>query len=120
MISAALGGLLCLASSACSNSDSASSGAETANGDTPIPSTACDGGVDHDPHVTSSTVVADLTLDAFTSQCDAKNGVVEIHPHCGGFNACRGMSYDSATEMLTEHTCRGTNTCAGFSCVVCD
>jgi len=61
-----------------------------------------------------------MTLDTFTSQCGAENGVVEIQPHCGGSNACRGMSYDTELQLLVVHTCRAMNSCAGYSCVVCD
>jgi len=61
-----------------------------------------------------------MTLDLFTSQCNAENGIVEIQPHCGGSNACRGMSYDTELQTLIEHTCRSMNSCAGYSCVVCD
>lgn len=123
LLSAALGGLLSLASVACGSSGASASAAaastETTNGDTPIPATACDGGVSPDPTVTSTAAGA-LTLGQFTSQCNTLNGIVEIQPHCGGSNACRGMSYDTETQTLSEHTCRATNTCAGYSCVVCD
>jgi hypothetical protein len=123
LLAAALSGLLSLASAACgaSGASAAASAAstETTNGDTPIPATACDGGVSPNPTVTSSTVAA-LTLGQFTSQCNTLNGIVETQPHCGGSNACRGMSYDTETQSLSEHTCRATNTCAGYSCVVCD
>jgi hypothetical protein len=71
------------------------------------------------PAITSSKIVRDLTLERFTADCDTWHGVVQIPPHCGGFNSCRGMSYDSGTEVLTEHTCRGLSSCAGFSCVLC-
>jgi hypothetical protein len=81
---------------------------------------ACDGGVSSSPTVTASSIVTDMTLASFTTQCDGRNGVVEIQPHCGGLNNCRGMSYDTGTQTLTEHTCRATNTCAGYTCVVCD
>ena len=81
-------------------------------------------GSDPDPKprgdVTSSKVVADMTLEKFTAECDARGGQVETHSHCGGANSCKGMSYDTATELLTEHTCRGSNTCAGYSCVIPD
>jgi hypothetical protein len=69
--------------------------------------------------VTSSEVVTDMTLTLFTTQCDARGGVVEIHPHCGGANSCKGMSYDTGTLVLTEHSCRGMNACAGYSCIIC-
>lgn len=81
---------------------------------------ACADGVDPAPHVTASTTVPDLTLDAFTAECDQRGGVVAIEPHCGGSNACRGFFYDTATHVRTEHTCRGTNTCAGYSCIDCE
>ena len=29
-----------------------------------------------------------------------------------------GVSYDDVTHVLSEHTCRGLNTCSGYSCVV--
>jgi len=123
LLSAALSGLLSLASAACdasgANPSAGAASAETTNGDTPIPATACDGGVSPNPTVTSTTVGA-LTLGQFTSQCNTDNGIVEVQPHCGGSNACRGMSYDTETQTLSEHTCRATNTCAGYSCVVCD
>ncbi len=85
-----------------------------------VPLSAC-GGEDaqaDEPAITSSRVVPGLTLEAFTAQCDERHGTVEIIPHCGGVNTCRGMSYDTETEVLTEHTCKGLNTCGGFSCVV--
>jgi hypothetical protein len=124
LLAAALGGLLCVAvgcstsSTAGSNSAAGSSSVSASNGDTPIPATECDGGVSPNPQVTSSAVL-DLTQDQFAKQCAARNGTFEIQPHCGGSNSCRGMSYDLETTALTEHSCRATNTCAGYSCVVC-
>jgi hypothetical protein len=135
LLAAALSGLLCVAS-ACSDPGSGSTGDTTSaaggsggggSGSTSstdatggsAPSIGCVGGVSPDPQVTTSSVVS-LTAEEFAMLCDAKNGVVEIHPHCGGVNSCRGFSYDSGTEVFTEHTCRATNTCGGFSCVVCD
>jgi hypothetical protein len=71
------------------------------------------------PVVTSTTVVTDMTQEKFTAACDARHGVVEIPPHCGGFNTCMGFSWWADTGELTEHTCRGMSSCVGFSCVVC-
>jgi hypothetical protein len=68
--------------------------------------------------ITSSTVVTDMTLERFTADCDERDGTVELHAHCGGLNTCKGFSYDDATHVLTEHTCRALNTCSGYSCVV--
>jgi len=64
--------------------------------------------------------VVNMTHDQFTAQCEAQAGIVEVQPHCGGSNSCRGMSYDVDTQTLAEHTCRATNTCAGYNCVICD
>jgi hypothetical protein len=124
LLSAALSGLLCLTAgcgpkAGSSSTADASTSVPTSNGDTPIPSTTCDGGVSPNPAVTS-TVVENLTQDQFASMCAGQNGIMEIQPHCGGSNACRGMSYDSDTQTLTEHSCRATNKCGGYSCVVCD
>src|SRR5215470_298434 len=96
LLRAALAGLFCVGVSACgSDDDSKPSGV-----------------------VTSSSVVSDMTLEKFTAQCDERGGKVEIEPHCGGLNSCKGMSYDTETQVLTEHTCKAMNTCAGYSCII--
>jgi hypothetical protein len=92
LVTAALGGLL-LAAPACGSSAS-------------------------DGVITSSTTDPSMTLEQFTKSCDARHGAVEIHSHCGGENSCKGMSYDTGNQVLTEHTCKGLNTCTGYSCVV--
>jgi len=128
LLSAALCGLLGVASTGCSGEPTRTGASTGSSGpvmgssdpDAPIPATECDGGVAADPQVTSSMVVANVTLAQFTGECTALAGILEIQPHCGGSNACRGMSYDSDTQTLIEHSCRATNSCAGFSCVVCD
>lgn len=143
LLSAALGGLLCVASvAACSGmasgggpsggggdpgdpnggSSSGSSGAlaDVPDGEGPMPDTACDAGVFVSPMVTSMSLFADMTEQQFTSMCDAQNGIVEVQPHCGGLNACRGFSYDNTTDILSVHTCRATNSCSGWSCVICN
>jgi hypothetical protein len=98
LLSAALAGLLCL--TGCSK-DEPDSGAG-------------------DPHITSSKNVGVMTEAQFTLQCDERGGTVEVMPHCSGFATGRGFSYDSTTEELSEHTCRGANTCGGWNCVVPD
>ncbi len=88
---------------------------------------ACDSGSEagapiHDdsgvPRITALRNDPEMTLEKFTEDCDARDGTVELHSHCGGVNTCQGISYDDATHALTEHTCRGLNTCSGYSCVV--
>jgi len=99
LFSAALSGLLCLGVTACGSSDESPSSNPS--------------GV-----ITSSKVVSDMTLTKFTQECDARAGTVELHGHCGGSNSCKGMSYDEGTQVLTEHTCKAMNTCAGYSCII--
>jgi len=134
LLSAALGGLLCVASASCSDGGKTQTQADSGNDTgtvTPISPDApemldgsanafeCDGGVLADASITS-TQQESLSLDQFTTMCTAQNGIVEIQPHCGGSNDCRGMSYDSETQTLLVHSCRGLNTCAGYSCIICD
>lgn len=80
-------------------------------------SSACGDGPDDKAEVTAVSTVASLDANTFDAQCAEQAGVLQFHAHCGGFNLCRGESYDSATQELSEHTCRGLNTCAGMSCV---
>ena len=68
--------------------------------------------------VTSVQTIVDLDLAEFTQMCDEAAGVVEAHDSCAGAVSGPGFSYDIDTEQFTEHTCRGFNTCRGFSCVV--
>jgi hypothetical protein len=96
---AALAGLLCLGAGACGSSSSKPEA------------------VPQDPHITSSEVVGSLSADAFQALCDARDGTVEIMAHCGGLATARGFSYDIETQTLSEHTCKGANTCAGWNCV---
>lgn len=76
-------------------------------------------GPDAEPGVNTLSETKEVTLEDFTADCDVLGGTIEIHPHCGGVNTCKGMSYDTGTKVYTEHTCKGLNTCAGFSCVLC-
>jgi len=119
LLTAALGGLLSVAA-ACTSHDS-SSGANAASGSsdsTLRPTAICDAGVPANPSVTSTTTTM-MTQAQFQTQCDGRHGEFIIQPHCGGANACRGMSYDVQTQAFTEHSCRGTNTCAGYTCIIC-
>jgi hypothetical protein len=70
------------------------------------------------PHITSSKAVGALIADDFKALCDERGGTVELMPHCGGFATAKGFSYDAGTELLSEHTCMGANTCGGWNCVL--
>jgi hypothetical protein len=79
------------------------------------------GGAPPEPaHITSSTAAGVLTEADFKALCDARSGTVELMPHCGGFATAKGFSYDNGTQLLSEHTCAGANTCGGWNCVIVD
>jgi hypothetical protein len=94
-------------------------GGTPTNPHTPIPNTECASGQVPNPMVTSSTMMV-MTEQQFKDLCSQHMGIFEVQPLCGGSNACRGIAYDSGTGILTEHTCKGTNTCAGYNCVICN
>jgi len=101
LLQAALTGLLSLGAQACN-----APGAPT-NGQATQPP----------PQITSSRIVEGLTENGFKTMCDAVGGTVEVLSHCGGLASARGFSYDTATQTLSEHTCKGANTCAGWNCI---
>ena len=72
------------------------------------------------PHITSSQNVGVMTEEQFKALCDERGGTVEVMPHCGGFATAKGFSYDTSTELLSEHTCHGANTCGGWNCAIPD
>ncbi|MES1188296.1 MAG: hypothetical protein ABUL60_31050 [Myxococcales bacterium] len=76
-----------------------------------------EGSIVEPAHITSSTNVGVLTEEQFTALCDERDGTVEVMPHCGGFATAAGFSYDSGTQLLSEHTCAGANTCGGWNCI---
>ncbi len=92
LLAAALAGLLCLTPACGSEDDSGAA-------------------------ITSSKKVENLDADGFKALCDERDGTVEVMAHCGGLASGKGFSYDTTTDMLSEHTCKGTNTCAGWNCV---
>jgi len=93
LLCAALAGLLAVSVTACADDDAGS------------------------PQITSSHQVESLDADGFKALCDARAGVVEVIAHCGGLASGRGFAYDSTIDELSEHTCKGANTCAGWNCL---
>jgi hypothetical protein len=69
------------------------------------------------PEITSSKEVPGLDAAGFKALCDERGGTVEVMAHCGGLASARGFAYDTTTQVLSEHTCKGANTCAGWNCV---
>ena len=118
LLGAAIAGLVCVGTVACS-SHASNADDGTGTGTVSSPEFECPTGVYAEAGVTQGSVVPGLTLDTFTAECSDAGGVVEIQPHCGGLNLCRGMSYDTGNSVFTVHTCRATNTCAGYTCFVC-
>jgi hypothetical protein len=98
LLAAAIGGLLCM--SGC--------------GDDPDDKGGQEG------KVTLSREDASWTKEKFEMACEEAQGTLEVHPHCGGANSCKGFSYDTDVGVYSEHTCMGLNTCTGWSCVVPD
>lgn len=66
----------------------------------------------------------EISLEEFADACaesaqlvgDGEPGFVQYHASCAGNNACRGMVLQSWGDLY-EHSCRGSNFCAGWSCV---
>jgi hypothetical protein len=105
LIAAAFGGLLGLSVCAggCADDEHGNTSGATGDGSA---------------RITASHIDTSMTRDSFEAACDAAGGRMEDHPHCGGANSCKGMSYDLGTHVYTEHGCEGLNTCTGFSCVL--
>jgi hypothetical protein len=79
--------------------------------------TAHDAGAD----APASTLLSEgkLTYEQVRALCDARGGHMETYAACAGANRCRGLSYLAYDPFpLTEHTCKGSNSCSGFGCVV--
>jgi cytochrome c5 len=102
LLAAALSGLL-------AGCDSSSSATTAPTEDTPTSVGA---------KVLSVKVDSNVTTSSFTSECDARGGLVQTHAVCSGNNKCQGYSYNKWSFEWTEHTCKGLNTCGGLSCVV--
>lgn len=68
--------------------------------------------------ITSSKHVENLDAQGFEKLCDARSGTVEAIAHCGGLASGPGFAYDLTTQELSEHTCKGGNTCGGWNCLV--
>jgi hypothetical protein len=67
---------------------------------------------------------SEISYEEFEAYCaksamvegKARPGVVEVHVTCGGTSSGRGMILHSWGELF-DHDCRGSNGCAGWSCV---
>lgn len=65
-----------------------------------------------------------ISLAEFNEHCghsaklvgQSRPGLLQYHAACAGTNSCRGMVLQTWGELY-EHSCRGVNFCAGWSCV---
>jgi Putative metal-binding motif len=65
-----------------------------------------------------------IAIDEFEAGCaksaklhgEAGPGILQFHASCAATNSCRGMVLQTWGELY-EHSCRGVNKCAGWSCV---
>jgi hypothetical protein len=96
----------------------ASTGGAATGGDASSAGAGGEGGAPTVPQITSSTKVENLDALGFKALCDERGGTVEVMAHCGGLATARGFAYDTTTSMLSEHTCKGANTCSGWNCVL--
>jgi hypothetical protein len=97
LLQAALAGLLSLSASACHYEKSPPSGPG---------------------EITSQRNIGKLDEAGFQAMCDERGGKVEGIAHCGGLASAAGFAYDITTEELSEHTCKGANTCTGWNCII--
>lgn len=71
------------------------------------------------PYVVDSIVSdEEMTFAKFSKLCEERSGFIQTHAACVGNNSCKGISYNNFNLTLSEHTCKGLNSCSGMSCVV--
>ncbi|HVU02220.1 MAG TPA: cytochrome c [Polyangiaceae bacterium] len=58
-----------------------------------------------------------ITFDEFSKLCEDRGGFVTTSASCATSNLCRGLSFMTEGNVLTEHSCKGQSNCSGMSCV---
>jgi hypothetical protein len=58
----------------------------------------------------------EITLAEFQAMCDDRNGWVYATAYCAGSALCKGLSL-GPDYVLTDHSCKGVNSCGGIGCV---
>jgi len=133
LMSAALCGLLTLsAAAACSDdankgvppgpSNEAGAAGQTqaagAGGEAGAEQPSEGGALGSDPD-TYNNVISDgveITAEDFQKLCDDRDGWAYVTAFCAGAGMCKGLSLLDTT--LTDHSCKGLNSCGGAGCVV--
>jgi hypothetical protein len=57
-----------------------------------------------------------ISAEEFQALCDERDGWSYTLAACAGAALCKGLSLTG--DVLTDHSCKGVNSCAGFGCVV--
>jgi hypothetical protein len=57
-----------------------------------------------------------ISNDEFKELCDERDGWAYLTAACAGSALCKGLSLMG--DVLTDHSCKGINSCMGISCVV--
>ncbi len=57
-----------------------------------------------------------ISNDEFKALCDQRDGWTYLTAACAGSALCKGLSLMG--DVLTDHSCKGINSCMGISCVV--
>jgi len=68
---------------------------------------------------TYNNVISDgtpISAAEFQAMCDERNGWVYVTASCAGAGMCKGLSL--LGDTLTDHSCKGMNSCGGAGCVV--
>jgi len=97
-----------------SASGSGGSGGSAANPDAGQPA-AGEGGVPgtYDHVISEGTPVS---AEDFKAMCDERNGWMYVTAFCAGSGLCKGLSL--LDDTVTDHSCKGMNSCGGAGCVV--
>ena len=135
LVSAALAGLLAASAAvACSDGGKAGvgpsqtdAGADSGGAGGAAPSGGSEAGATDTAEAGAGGAVSDtydnvisdgVEIDAkeFQALCDERNGWVYVTAFCAGAGMCKGLSLLGTT--LTDHSCKGMNSCGGAGCVV--
>jgi hypothetical protein len=63
----------------------------------------------------ASEISTEVILRKFQENCEV-NGGTFLEKSCQGQNECKGTALATGTIIATEHSCKGTSTCAGAIC----
>lgn len=73
------------------------------------------GGVASDTYNNVVSDGVDISAEEFQKMCDERDGWAYVTAFCAGAGMCKGLSLLGTT--LTDHSCKGLNSCGGAGCV---